>query len=35
LLPHAHAEDEGWSVTASTLLGYAFVLVVGMLAGGH
>lgn len=35
LLPHAHDEDEGWSVTASTLLGYAFVLVVGMLAGGH
>jgi zinc and cadmium transporter len=35
LLPHAHAEDEGWSVTASTLLGYAFVLIVGMLAGGH
>jgi zinc and cadmium transporter len=34
LLPHAHDEDEGWSVTASTLLGYAFVLVVGMLAGG-
>jgi zinc and cadmium transporter len=33
LLPHAHAEDEGWIVTASTLLGYAFVLVVGMLAG--
>lgn len=35
LLPHAHAEDEGWTVTASTLLGYAFVLIVGMLAGGH
>jgi len=28
-------EDEGWSVTASTLLGYVFVLLVGMLAGGH
>lgn len=35
LLPHAHDEDEGWSVTASTLLGYAFVLTVGMIAGGH
>jgi len=33
LLPHAHAEDEGWSVTASTLVGYAFVLIVGMIAG--
>lgn len=35
LLPHAHDEDEGWSVTASTLVGYAFVLIVGMIAGGH
>lgn len=33
LLPHAHAEDEGWSVTASTLLGYAFVLVMERLMG--
>ena len=33
LLPHAHDDDEGWSVTASTLLGYAFVLIVGMVAG--
>ena len=35
LLPHAHDEDEGWSVTASTLAGYAFVLIVGSVAGGH
>lgn len=35
LLPHAHDEDEGWSVTASTLVGYAFVLIVGIIAGGH
>lgn len=26
LLPEAHAEDEGWSITASTVLGYIFVL---------
>jgi zinc transporter ZupT len=26
LLPEAHAEDEGWSITAATLIGYLFAL---------
>jgi len=34
LLPHAHADDEGWSVTACTLAGYAFVLLVAKLVVG-
>ncbi len=32
LLPEAHAEDEGWSITAATVTGYAFTLLVRALA---
>lgn len=32
LLPEAHAEDEGWSITAATVAGYAFTLLVRALA---
>ena len=32
LLPEAHAEDEGWSITAATVCGYAFTLLVRALA---
>jgi zinc transporter ZupT len=35
LLPEAHAGDEGWSITATTVLGYAFVLIVSSAFGGH
>jgi zinc transporter ZupT len=35
LLPEAHAGDEGWSVTTSTILGYAFVLLISFVFGGH
>ncbi|MBV9868348.1 MAG: ZIP family metal transporter [Abitibacteriaceae bacterium] len=33
LLPEAHAEDEGWNVTAMTLIGYGFALGVKVLFG--
>ena len=35
LLPEAHASDEGWSITATTLLGYAFAIGAKVLWGGH
>jgi zinc and cadmium transporter len=35
LLPEAHAEDEGWSVTAATLVGYLFALGVKTFLAPH
>jgi zinc transporter ZupT len=35
LLPEAHAEDEGWTITATTVLGYAFAVGIKILFGGH
>ncbi len=36
LLPEAHADDEGWKITAATIVGYAFALAVRFLAPhGH
>jgi zinc transporter ZupT len=35
LLPEAHAEDEGWTITATTVLGYAFAVGIKVLFGGH
>jgi zinc transporter ZupT len=35
LLPEAHAEDEGWTITATTILGYAFAVGVKVFFGGH
>lgn len=35
LLPEAHAEDEGWSVTAATICGYAFALFVKLFLAPH
>jgi zinc transporter ZupT len=35
LLPEAHAEDEGWTITAMTIVGYAFAVGVKVLFGGH
>jgi zinc transporter ZupT len=35
LLPEAHAQDEGWSVMATTLCGYIFALLVTVFFGGH
>lgn len=35
LLPEAHAEDEGWSVMAMTLCGFAFVLAIRALFPEH
>ena len=32
LLPEAHADDEGWKITAATIVGYVFALAVRMLA---
>ena len=34
LLPEAHATDEGWSITAMTIFGYAFALLVRFAFGG-
>ena len=33
LLPTAHAEDEGWTITATTLLGYGFAVAAGYFLG--
>lgn len=33
LLPEAHAADEGWNVTAMTLVGYGFAVLVKVVAG--
>jgi len=35
LLPEAHADDEGWTITSATLLGYAFTLFVQMTMNPH
>lgn len=35
LLPEAHAEDEGWSITVATLCGYAFVMGVKLFLVPH
>jgi zinc transporter ZupT len=35
LLPEAHAEDEGWSITAATLVGYLFAFGVQALLAPH
>lgn len=35
LLPEAHAEDEGWSITAMTIAGYLFALAVTLFFAGH
>lgn len=35
LLPEAHAEDEGWSITAATLVGYLFALGVKTFLSPH
>ena len=35
LLPEAHAEDEGWGVTAATLVGYAFAIGVKNFLAPH
>lgn len=35
LLPEAHADDEGWSITAATLFGYAFAMVVKLFLAPH
>ena len=35
LLPEAHAEDEGWSITAATLVGYLFALGVKTFLAPH
>lgn len=35
LLPEAHAEDEGWSVTAATLLGFLFAVTVKFFLAPH
>ncbi|MDF2441191.1 MAG: zinc and cadmium transporter [Abditibacteriota bacterium] len=35
LLPEAHASDEGWSITATTLLGYAFAIGAKVLWAPH
>lgn len=35
LLPEAHAEDEGWSITAATLIGYLFALSVKTFLAPH
>lgn len=32
LLPEAHADDEGWKITAATIIGYAFAVGVRLLA---
>jgi zinc transporter ZupT len=36
LLPEAHAQDEGWAITAATICGYAFTLLArAVLPHGH
>lgn len=35
LLPEAHAEDEGWSITAATLVGYVFAVGVKTFLAPH
>ena len=35
LLPEAHAEDEGWSITAATIVGYLFALGVKTFLAPH
>ena len=35
LLPEAHAQDEGWSVMATTIGGYAFALLATIFFGSH
>ena len=35
LLPEAHAEDEGWGITAATLVGYMFALGVKFFLAPH
>ena len=35
LLPEAHAEDEGWGITAATLVGYAFAIGVKNFLAPH
>jgi zinc transporter ZupT len=35
LLPEAHADDEGWSITAATFVGYLFALGVGFFLAPH
>ncbi len=35
LLPEAHAQDEGWSVMATTIGGYIFALLATVFFGGH
>jgi zinc and cadmium transporter len=36
LLPEAHADDEGWSITAATIVGYLFALAVrSLVPHGH
>jgi zinc transporter ZupT len=35
LLPEAHAEDEGWSITAATLVGYLFAVGVKTFLAPH
>ncbi len=35
LLPEAHADDEGWSITAATIVGYAFAMGVKLFLAPH
>lgn len=35
LLPEAHAQDEGWSVMATTIAGYIFALLATVFFGSH
>jgi zinc and cadmium transporter len=35
LLPEAHEGDEGWGITAMTLFGYIFAILITLVFGGH
>lgn len=35
LLPEAHADDEGWSITAATICGYAFAIIIKLFLAPH